>query len=479
MRRFLKSRPRALLSFTTACAILLFAGAAAADPVIEWLGGNFPFDLSADGKAAAGNTGGNFNAFRWTAETGVVDLGQSTSQTVGGGAGTPDISDDGNRVSATVVTADSLYATQGLWTKGEGWAYSMPPIPPTGGALDSGLGSCWGLSGDGLTLTGFYWRPGQAATGTAHTNTWSEAGGFVALPSPLRSCRGNDLNYDGSVVVGWSERADGVWCPTVWENGGYTVLHNQGWFTEAKGVSNDGNTIWGVAQDTLTNQRSAALWIRTETGWEEQILGVLPGTFAGAGQAICQDRAENGEIIVGYNTFDGSPYNNSGFVWTLAEGMVSAADFFTSRGVTLPLGFFVDSLTAISANGNVIAGFGHYSATPFTSEGFIITLDDAAPVPDLAALSGVVLEPNYPNPFNPSTQIALTVDVAQDVTVAIFNARGQLVRRVHRGHLDQGRHEWTWDGRDSGGRQVASGVYLARAVAAEGVSGSRRMMLVK
>lgn len=471
------------LSVGVALMGLLLAAPASAAVVIEWLGGHYPFELSSDGKAAAGNTSTYFNAFRWTAETGVVDLGMSTAEVLGGGGGTPDISDDGLRVSATVITPDSLYATQGIWTKGVGWDVSMPPLPVDGGSIDDSYGSCWGLSGDGTTLTGFYWRPGHGGpggTGLAHANTWSLDGTFTALANPLKNYRGNDLSYDGSVVVGWSERSDGIWCPTVWENGGFYVLHNQGIFTEAEGVSGDGNTIWGSAQDTLTNTKSAALWVRTPGGWEEQILGALPGTFPGSGAAICQDRAEDGSIIVGYNTFDGSPYNNSGFVWTLNEGMVSAVDFLTSRGVVLPPLFVVDNLTAVSDNGNVIAGFGHQSNVfPGVNQGFVITLDDTSPVPNTITLRGMTLEPNYPNPFNPSTTIAMSVETAQSVQVAVFDARGRLVRQLHNGLLALGRHEMVWDGSDKSGRQVASGVYFAQVRGADGAMQSQRMMMVK
>jgi FlgD Ig-like domain len=484
MKRIRKTQNNVLLNLALlSAALLLTAGFALAESAIEWIGPDYPFDLSADGTAAAGNTAAAFNAFRWTKETGVVDLGMSTTEVFGSGAGTPNISDSGLNVSATVITPDSLYITQGLWTKGVGWEVSMPPIPPTGGVLDNSLGSCWGISGDGTTLTGFYWRPGNGGpqgSGTAHGNTWSTVDGFATLAPPLRNFRGNGLNYDGSVAVGWSERYDGVWCPTVWENDGFHVLHNQGISCQAEGVSDDGNIIWGAAQDTLTNIKSAALWLRTESGWDEQILGSLPGTFPNAGAAICNDRAENGSIIVGYNTYDGSPYNNSGFVWTLAEGMVSANDFFTSRGVVLPVGFIIDSLTAVSHNGNVIAGFGHNASVfPFVNEAFIITLDVLSSVPDVAGLRGMTLEPNYPNPFNPSTTIALSVEIAQPMKLEIFNARGQMIRQLHDGVLPVGRHEMVWDGRDVTGRQVASGIYFARALGENGTADSQRMVLVK
>ena len=114
------------LALIALAAFALLAGSAVAEPSIVWIGENYPTDMNADGTVVVGNRGnGTYDVFRWTAESGVVDLGQSTSQTIGGGAGSPDVSDDGNHVSASVVDADTLYQTQGIWTKGVGWRFAI------------------------------------------------------------------------------------------------------------------------------------------------------------------------------------------------------------------------------------------------------------------------------------------------------------------------------------------------------------------
>jgi len=465
------------LATVLAC-LTLTVGTVQAEPTITWTGNNYPLDISADGSVVVGNTAdGIYETFRWTEETGPVRLGMHTGNIAAGG-GTPDVSDDGNRVSATIITADSLYATQGIWVKGIGWHQSMPPVPPSGGTVGDALGSCWGLSGDGTTLTGFFWRPG-ATDGTAHANTWSVVDStFTHLPTPERNCRGNDLNYDGSVVVGWSEAPFGTWQPTVWENGEVEVLSSSEYWTEATGVSNDGNTIWGKAFNPDTGHIEAALWQRAGGDWQEQTLGVLPGTFIGYGQAICRDMAETGDMIVGYNEFTWG--SGTGFVWTLNEGMVSAADFFSANGVTFPDNFLVATLEGVSHDGNVICGFGFdQSVYPAVYEGFIVTLDDASPVPDAVAARGMAFEPNFPNPFNPTTTIALSLDRAQNVRLDIFDARGRLVHVLHDGALAAGRNELQWDGRDDRGMQAASGVYFSRARTDQGETRSQRMMLVK
>ena len=222
----------------------------------------------------------------------------------------------------------------------------------------------------------------------------------------------------------------------------------------------------------------AAVWLRTPDGWQENILGALPGTFPGYGKAICRDMTEDGTMAVGYNKFTNG--SDSGFVWTLSEGMVSANDFLASRGVVLPENFLVADLPSISHDGRVMCGYGYDTTVyPYHLQGFIIELDDASPVAATPGLQGLVFEANYPNPFNPSTTLALSLDRTMDVAVDIFDARGRLVRTLHRGPLVAGRNELPWDGRDDRGQQSPSGMYFSRAATNNGSVRSERMMLVK
>jgi len=478
MMRILKTKTGGLALAALAACLTLTAGAAFAVPTVAWTGANYPSDISADGSVVVGNSSdGTYETFRWTELTGAVMLGGSTAS-IGTGAGIPEVSNDGQHVSATVIDPDSTRATQGIWTKGIGWEVSMPPIPPTGGPDDHSYGSAWGISGDGTTLTGLFWRYGQP-DGSAHANSWNRITGvFTELPTPHNSCRGNGISYDGSVVVGWSERTDGVWSPTVWENGGVEVIADTGWFTEAKGVSDDGNTVWGNTHDPLTNQTSATIWKRTDSGWDENILGVLPGTAPNYGEAFVLDLAEIGNIAVGLNSFTWG--NSTGFVWTLNEGMVSAIDFFNAYGLTFDPNFVIDSLTGISHDGMKICGYGHdksvFNGPP---QGFVVTMEYVSAVPVVLGAGGLAFEPNFPNPFNPSTTIALSLDVAQTVQLDIFDARGRLVRTLHDGILTAGRNELMWDGRDNRGMTASSGMYFSRATGMNGTAQSQRMMLVK
>ncbi len=69
---------------------------------------------------------------------------------------------------------------------------------------------------------------------------------------------------------------------------------------------------------------------------------------------------------------------------------------------------------------------------------------------------------NYPNPFNPSTTIRFMVNEAiyETADIRIFNSIGELICVLSVDIRGKGTYEVHWNGKDSNGRSVASGVYL-------------------
>ena len=84
----------------------------------------------------------------------------------------------------------------------------------------------------------------------------------------------------------------------------------------------------------------------------------------------------------------------------------------------------------------------------------------------------------YPNPFNPSTTISYDLPEAQMVSIVIYDALGQEVRRLVNGQTAAGRYQAQWDAKDNHGRSVGSGVYIAK-VEAGSFSTSQKMLLLK
>ena len=88
------------------------------------------------------------------------------------------------------------------------------------------------------------------------------------------------------------------------------------------------------------------------------------------------------------------------------------------------------------------------------------------------------LLPNFPNPFNPETALRVELPRAGRVALEVYDAAGQRVRSLVDGWLPAGVHTFTWDGRDTQGRELGSGVYLAR-LKAGGAEDLRKMLLLR
>jgi C1A family cysteine protease len=91
---------------------------------------------------------------------------------------------------------------------------------------------------------------------------------------------------------------------------------------------------------------------------------------------------------------------------------------------------------------------------------------------------GARLDAVRPNPFSPSTEISFAMGEAGPACVAVYDVAGRIVRKLADGRLDAGGHTLSWDGRDDGGRGVASGVYFLRLATGRGVV-TRKMVVIR
>jgi len=82
---------------------------------------------------------------------------------------------------------------------------------------------------------------------------------------------------------------------------------------------------------------------------------------------------------------------------------------------------------------------------------------DAGEVPDRCLISR-----NYPNPFNPATTIQYLLPDRAEVTLTVFNLRGQAVATLVEENQEPGDHLTSWNGESAHGERVPSGVYVYR-----------------
>jgi hypothetical protein len=84
----------------------------------------------------------------------------------------------------------------------------------------------------------------------------------------------------------------------------------------------------------------------------------------------------------------------------------------------------------------------------------------------------------FPNPFNPVTRITFDIGARTAVELSIYDVSGRRVATLVREELEAGRYEAVWNGRATGGRTAASGVYFCRLEAGGAVE-TRKMVLLR
>lgn len=303
-------------------------GSAAAQPAIFQTfdpGALAPFSsalgVSADGSVVVGTLNDGFTyrrAFRWTAASGMVDIGPGNAW---------DVSADGQIVAGT--TSTGLFRWEngvGRIDEALGSTPSTAKISASGGviAAQSGFsGWRWAAGGTPMQIPGFGGGPGSTING---------------------------VNADGSVLVGSARTAQGVE-PLCWtaQTGSVPLGRIPGgpYNSEATVVSADGSIIFGLGQGP--NGIDTFRWTAS-TG----MVGLNVATGGLVGPPVPLDITPDGGIIVGST--------GEAFVWTIGAGpQILAEVLIENYGVNLG-NFQLLSATGVSNNGRVIVGAGYDGA---------------------------------------------------------------------------------------------------------------------
>ena len=89
----------------------------------------------------------------------------------------------------------------------------------------------------------------------------------------------------------------------------------------------------------------------------------------------------------------------------------------------------------------------------------------------------LTLDQNYPNPFNPRTSISFGLPQKSTVSLDIYDLLGRKIAKIIDGELGAGQHLITWNGEDSNGSSVSSGIYFYRLVTDYGVKQAKMTLL--
>jgi hypothetical protein len=143
-------------------------------------------------------------------------------------------------------------------------------------------------------------------------------------------------------------------------------------------------------------------------------------------------------------------------------------------------------------DGNVPAGYDPF--TPGNYEGrsdlMLMILEDIFGLPSNGTGGGGTtdvpkrttfqwaLHQNAPNPVAGVTEVRYEVARKSDVSIKVYNAMGQLVTTLVDGRVEPGRYAAHWDGKNTAGERVSSGVYFYKMNAA-GFNATKKMLIVR
>lgn len=119
-----------------------------------------------------------------------------------------------------------------------------------------------------------------------------------------------------------------------------------------------------------------------------------------------------------------------------------------------------------------------FDGTPFEATDCVVIVKGGSEAGEWASAETPLNLGNYPNPFNPVTQITFSLPRSSHARLDIFNIMGGKVTTLVDGELEARDYAIQWDGKDTNGRQVATGVYFYRLDAGEFVD-TKRMILLK
>ena len=93
--------------------------------------------------------------------------------------------------------------------------------------------------------------------------------------------------------------------------------------------------------------------------------------------------------------------------------------------------------------------------------------------------SKVEISENFPNPFNPSTSIIVSVHKKSVGSLIIYDLIGNEVRRLFDGNFDQGNTKIVWNGLDNQGSKISGGIYICQLLVNGTLIKSQKMTLIK
>jgi len=254
----------------------------------------------------------------------------------------------------------------------------------------------------------------------------------------------------------------------------------------AQRIYSDGSVHWTADGVAVCSAASSQAGPEPATdGWNGAIV-TWRDPRSGTSFVYCQrvDGAGNTVVATMLQSF-AAAWSDGGvrIEWTLSE-MDDDTEFIVSRASGIPVDFtpiFSEDITREGLSFSFVdidcePGTTYYYRVEVVSAAGHFLLFETNPVETPPA--ELTLRQNHPNPFNPSTTIKYQVPERCRVTLEVYSVSGDLVARLYDGHRERGAYTASWNGCDTKGLQMSSGVYLYRLKAGKETL-SRKMILLR
>jgi hypothetical protein len=247
----------------------------------------------------------------------------------------------------------------------------------------------------------------------------------------------------------------------------YSVLGSTRRWKDATKISIDGNSMAGITIYVVP-------MLRTSTGYASirgSVMSTTPTSNGSMGKLSAAVGIEGSMVYA----VDNSSGQVAGYGITNTDGSFTIPELAPgSYAVTVDKVEYSATTTTASPTYDASTGAAVASTVSLNIDAVATAIEqEPAVIP-----ATYVLEQNYPNPFNPSTRIRFDLPKTEKISLVVYNMLGQRVATLIEGLLEQGVHAVTWNGRDSRGVQLSSGVYFYTLKTSSFV-GTRKMLLVK
>ena len=251
------------------------------------------------------------------------------------------------------------------------------------------------------------------------------------------------------------------------EGDGFSIDGGQGYIvnTPTGGMVKFTGTAWDNQPAAADDAPAAPALSTTKNTWAFVVTSNIQGMETDTTYTLVAENLRTGTIATEIIT---SEVKRSSAVWAdlNRKSVVEAGDKL--------------EIALYDEHGNIVSGpFQRTVSTADIRNAFLnlqLTVGDVRP-------KDTILAQNYPNPFNPETWIPYQLSESAEVSIHIHNVAGHLVRTLDLGLKPTGAYMTPstaayWDGKNTAGERVASGVYFYTLQTAD-FAATRRMVILK